>query len=162
MTFFDLMTPFPQLLSLGARFSGAGAFPYVPMIRGEGGDRGGRGRMGPPSRSYRGVGGMGQGQSASGERGHSPPVDVESPLPLDREKGEYKAGRGLRDSSGGGAGGAGGRLRYSSDDRDRKIPRLKNMRGRVGGTGGVEGDRPSDKNQLPPVSLYVRNYSVHN
>lgn len=118
------------------------------MGRGEG-DRGGRGRMGPPNRSNR-----------SGERAQSPPAltDGETQAPLDREKGDYKGGRGLREHAGvvgvapGGGVGGGGRYRHASEDR--KIPRLKNARhgGRaVGGAG--EGERSTDKN--PPVSPCV-------
>ena len=134
---------------LGARFPGSGAFPYnMPMVRGDG-DRGGRGRIGPPTRSH---------------RGQSPPVippEGEPPMPpQEREKLDHKAGRGLREHhgggtlGGGGGGGSGGRYARHAPD-DRKIaPRMK---AKHGGRMGValEGDRGPDKSQLPPVSSCI-------
>ena len=114
----------------------------MAMVRGGEGDRGGRGRMGPPNRSHR---------NTVGERGQSPPIVSNGDVPggMDRDKADFKTGRGSRDHGGSGiGGGVGGRFRYPDD---RKIPRLKNTR--HGGGGGREADKGADKSQLPPVSI---------
>ena len=119
------------------------------MVRGGEGDRGGRGgRMGPPNPR----------PPRAGERGQSPPIppEGENPVPpSDRDKIDQKmTGRSLKDhhSAPMGGGGGGGRYnRYPQDDR--KIPRLKNTRhgARVGVAPGGEGERGTEKSQLPPV-----------